>query len=213
VKAVHFGAGNIGRGFVGLLLHDAGYEVVFADVAEELINQLATADSYAVHEVGENPAVRTVDNFRALNSGTQEAELDRGNRDGGHRHHRGGAAHPQVRGPGHRQGHRCEGRRAGAAAGDGLRERHQRHGHPAPRSGVPAWGAAAGSLDGKAVFANTAVDRIVPNQAAARAWTSRWRPSTNGSSTGRRSAVPPRRFPVPPSWTSFRRTSSASCSR
>ena len=75
MKAVHFGAGNIGRGFVGLLLHDAGYEVVFADVADALIGQLAAADSYAVHEVGENPAVRTVNNFRALNSNTQEAEL------------------------------------------------------------------------------------------------------------------------------------------
>ena len=75
MKAVHFGAGNIGRGFVGLLLHEAGYEVVFADVAEDLIAQLAAADSYRVHEVGEHPTVRTVDNFRALNSGTQEAEV------------------------------------------------------------------------------------------------------------------------------------------
>jgi mannitol-1-phosphate 5-dehydrogenase len=75
VKAVHFGAGNIGRGFVGLLLHDAGYEVVFADVAEELIAQLAAADSYRVHEVGEEATERLVRNFRALNSNTQEAEL------------------------------------------------------------------------------------------------------------------------------------------
>ncbi|RAN78621.1 mannitol-1-phosphate 5-dehydrogenase [Bacillus sp. SRB_336] len=68
MKTVHFGAGNIGRGFVGLLLHNAGYEIVFADVAGALIDQLAAADSYDVHEVGDNAAVHTVDNFRALNS-------------------------------------------------------------------------------------------------------------------------------------------------
>jgi mannitol-1-phosphate 5-dehydrogenase len=71
MKAVHFGAGNIGRGFVGLLLHEAGYEVVFADVNGELIDALAAADSYRVHEVGEVSHERVVDNFRAINSATE----------------------------------------------------------------------------------------------------------------------------------------------
>jgi mannitol-1-phosphate 5-dehydrogenase len=75
MKAIHFGAGNIGRGFVGLLLHDAGYEVVFADVNATLIDQLNASPSYDVHEVGESSTTRVVDNFRALNSAVQEQEL------------------------------------------------------------------------------------------------------------------------------------------
>ena len=50
--AVHFGAGNIGRGFVGLILHRAGYQVVFADVVDELIDALSSTPSYLVKEVG-----------------------------------------------------------------------------------------------------------------------------------------------------------------
>ncbi|MEG8035831.1 hypothetical protein QP157_11020 [Sphingomonas sp. LR61] len=70
--AVHFGAGNIGRGFVGLLLHEAGYEVAFADVAAPLIDALAAADSYTVHEVGTGAEDHEVTNFRALNSAQDE---------------------------------------------------------------------------------------------------------------------------------------------
>ncbi|UZX05072.1 mannitol-1-phosphate 5-dehydrogenase [Arthrobacter sp. CDRTa11] len=163
MKAVHFGAGNIGRGFVGLLLHQAGYEVVFADVADDLINQLAAADSYAVHEVGENPTVRTVTNFRALNSNTQEAELvaEIATADIVTT-----AVGPQVlkfvapviargmvaRGPelAPLQVMACEN---AINATDIL-----------AKEVASQPGAAAGALDGKAVFANTAVDRIVPNQ-------------------------------------------------
>ncbi|WIE53610.1 mannitol-1-phosphate 5-dehydrogenase [Curtobacterium sp. MCBD17_003] len=71
--AVHFGAGNIGRGFVGLLLHEAGYEVVFADVAAPLIEALAAADSYTVHEVGAGAQDHVVTGFRAVNSAQDEA--------------------------------------------------------------------------------------------------------------------------------------------
>ncbi|MCU1526571.1 MAG: mannitol-phosphate 5-dehydrogenase [Frondihabitans sp.] len=71
--AVHFGAGNIGRGFVGLLLHEAGYEVVFADVNAELIDELAAAESYTVHEVGAGALDHEVTRFRALNSAADEA--------------------------------------------------------------------------------------------------------------------------------------------
>jgi mannitol-1-phosphate 5-dehydrogenase len=75
LKAVHFGAGNIGRGFVGLILHNAGYEVVFADVAAPLIEALAASSSYLVREVGIGAKTSTVDNYRALNSATHEADV------------------------------------------------------------------------------------------------------------------------------------------
>ena len=74
-KAVHFGAGNIGRGFVGLVLHNAGYEVVFADVSAPLIDALAASSSYRVREVGVGAKTSTVHNYRALNSATNEAQV------------------------------------------------------------------------------------------------------------------------------------------
>ncbi|MDH6238009.1 mannitol-1-phosphate 5-dehydrogenase [Cryobacterium sp. CG_9.6] len=75
MKAIHFGAGNIGRGFVGLLLHEAGYEVVFADVNSALIESLQTAATYEVREQGEGARVHVVDNFRAINSATDTETL------------------------------------------------------------------------------------------------------------------------------------------
>lgn len=164
MKAVHFGAGNIGRGFVGLLLHEAGYEVVFADVADALISQLAEASSYDVHEVGENPAVKTVEGFRALNSAAQEAAVveEIATADvvttavGPHILKfvapviaRGLAARPADLPP--LQVMACEN---AINATDLL--------HTEIRA---AWDDSAGDLDAVAVFANTAVDRIVPNQA------------------------------------------------
>jgi len=66
-KAVHFGAGNIGRGFIGLLLSQAGYHVTFVDVAAPLVNDINTLGKYNVQIFGE--AEKTlVENVSAINS-------------------------------------------------------------------------------------------------------------------------------------------------
>lgn len=47
-KAIQFGAGNIGRGFIGGLLSNAGYHVVFADVNEAILNGINTDKQYKI---------------------------------------------------------------------------------------------------------------------------------------------------------------------
>jgi mannitol-1-phosphate 5-dehydrogenase len=165
--AVHFGAGNIGRGFVGLILHRAGYQVVFADVVDELIDALNSTPSYLVKEVGLDSAEERVDNYRAINSRSDEPAViaEIASADivttavgptvlkfvapviaAGLRKRPDGAAPLVVMA--------CEN---AINATDALA------GHI--RSAVPdeEWPAVAA----KAVFANTAVDRIVPAQSQA----------------------------------------------
>ena len=48
-KAIQFGAGNIGRGFIGALLSKARYHVVFADVNTEIINKINSDKKYTIH--------------------------------------------------------------------------------------------------------------------------------------------------------------------
>ncbi|OQO02640.1 Mannitol-1-phosphate 5-dehydrogenase [Cryoendolithus antarcticus] len=68
-KGVHFGGGNIGRGFVAEFLHNSGYEVVFVDVMDSIIESLQKTKSYEVTEIGDDGEKKfTIDNYRALNS-------------------------------------------------------------------------------------------------------------------------------------------------
>ena len=50
-QAVMYGGGNIGRGFVGALLSQSGYEVTFIDVAEAVVNDLQQRRTYPVRYV------------------------------------------------------------------------------------------------------------------------------------------------------------------
>lgn len=48
MKAVMYGAGNIGRGFIGELLSESGYEVTFIDVNKDVVNALNERREYVV---------------------------------------------------------------------------------------------------------------------------------------------------------------------
>lgn len=69
LKGVHFGGGNIGRGFVAEFLHNSGFEVVFVDVMDSIIESLQKNTSYEVTEIGPDGESKfTIDNYRAINS-------------------------------------------------------------------------------------------------------------------------------------------------
>ncbi len=67
-KAVMYGAGNIGRGFIGKVFSEAGYEVIFIDVVPAVVDQLNRDREYPVRLVS-NDEIRevTVKNVRAVN--------------------------------------------------------------------------------------------------------------------------------------------------
>lgn len=74
-EAVHFGAGNIGRGFIGWLLADAGYHVTFADTNQELVNELKKQGKYQVILANEAQETFEVSGISALNSLTEGTAL------------------------------------------------------------------------------------------------------------------------------------------
>lgn len=74
-KAVQFGAGNIGRGFIGDILHDSGYEVTFVDVSEEVNRQINEKKSYDLFLIDHDYEQKIIDHVSALSSITQEEEV------------------------------------------------------------------------------------------------------------------------------------------
>ncbi|WP_046173663.1 mannitol-1-phosphate 5-dehydrogenase [Domibacillus indicus] len=73
--AVHFGAGNIGRGFIGALFSQSGYHVTFVDIADEIINKLNEEKQYQVKLAADEQEALTIKNVSGLNNLKQENEV------------------------------------------------------------------------------------------------------------------------------------------
>lgn len=77
MKAVMYGGGNIGRGFIGALLSQSGYEVTFIDVAEPVVKALQENRTYPVRYVTtEGYEDVWVKNVTAVNGNDAEAASD-----------------------------------------------------------------------------------------------------------------------------------------
>ncbi len=73
-KAVMYGGGNIGRGFIGMLFSASGYEVTFVDVAEPVVNTLNEKHCYPVRIINSDGHKDIpVENVCAVNGNDQEA--------------------------------------------------------------------------------------------------------------------------------------------
>ncbi|MDI9490446.1 MAG: mannitol-1-phosphate 5-dehydrogenase [Clostridiaceae bacterium] len=75
MKALHFGAGNIGRGFIGLVLVENGYELTFSDVMKDLVDLLNQEKSYQVIIADGSGDKTTVKDFDAINSSEEPEKL------------------------------------------------------------------------------------------------------------------------------------------
>jgi mannitol-1-phosphate 5-dehydrogenase len=71
-KLVLFGAGKIGRSFIGQLFSRGGFEVVFIDVNESIIDELNKKHSYNIIIKGETEETLKIESVRGVFSGNYE---------------------------------------------------------------------------------------------------------------------------------------------
>ena len=66
MKALHFGAGKIGRGFIGALLSQSGYDTLFADEQQQVVEAINRDGGYNIHLVGNQSTIQRIDGISAI---------------------------------------------------------------------------------------------------------------------------------------------------
>ncbi|WP_067143187.1 mannitol-1-phosphate 5-dehydrogenase [Oceanivirga salmonicida] len=66
MRNLHFGAGNIGRGFIAQILNDNNYEINFVDIDDTIINELKNRDTYNIKILDKNVIEKVINNFNGI---------------------------------------------------------------------------------------------------------------------------------------------------
>ncbi|AJA48947.1 mannitol-1-phosphate 5-dehydrogenase [Clostridium pasteurianum DSM 525 = ATCC 6013] len=72
MKAVHFGAGNIGRGFIGYLLSKSDYDITFVDISDFLVDNINKYRKYKVITLSDSKSEEEIDNVKAVSLNDSE---------------------------------------------------------------------------------------------------------------------------------------------
>ena len=75
-KLVLFGAGKIGRSFIGQLFSNGGYEVVFIDTNRAIIDALNYCGHYKVIIKSEKEEILNIKNVRGVYAGDKQKVTD-----------------------------------------------------------------------------------------------------------------------------------------
>jgi len=75
-RIVIFGAGKIGRSFIGQVFSTGGYQVVFADIDQNLVNELNRHHEYNVIIKDEPENIIIVSGIKAIPLSEEEALLN-----------------------------------------------------------------------------------------------------------------------------------------
>ena len=77
MKAVMYGAGNIGRGFIGQRFFLSGYKTTFIDVNTEMVDAINAAGKYPIYVTrGTEYVPEWVENVNAVNGRDEQAVID-----------------------------------------------------------------------------------------------------------------------------------------
>ena len=76
MKAIMYGAGSIGRGFIGALFSKIGYEVVFVDVNDSVVDTINREKTYPQVIANETQDINWITNIRAVNGKDADAVSD-----------------------------------------------------------------------------------------------------------------------------------------
>ncbi|XBC38166.1 MAG: mannitol-1-phosphate 5-dehydrogenase [Buchnera aphidicola (Floraphis choui)] len=66
MKALHFGAGNIGRGFIGQILVHSGFDLTFSDINQEVVDAINLYHEYDIEILGSNSYLDKIKGIKAI---------------------------------------------------------------------------------------------------------------------------------------------------